>query len=226
MKVGVLGTGEVGRALAGKLDELGHAVMVGTRDVGRLLAAGPGPWGQPPFSDWHRDHPRVAVGTFARAAAHGEMVINATAGAATLEALRAAGRENLAGKVLIDVANPLDFSAGMPPTLTVANTDSLGEQVQRAFPEARVVKALNTVNARLMVDPGAIGDGDHHVFVSGNDPEARAQVIALLRDGFGWSEVVDLGDITTARGTEMYLALWVRLMAALGTAAFNIRIVR
>lgn len=226
MKIGVLGTGMVGRALAGRLAEAGHDVMVGTRDVDRLMAAGPGERGEEAFSEWRAKHTGVHVGTLREAAAHGDLLMNATLGHATIDALHAAGPENLAGKVLVDVANPLDFSKGMPPTFFVANDDSLAERIQRAFPEARVVKALNTVTASVMVDPGSVGGGDHAVFVAGNDEEAKAEVSALLRDDFGWRDIVDLGDITAARGTEMYLALWIRLMSANGTHVFNIRVVR
>ena len=126
--------------------------------------------------------------------------------------------------MLIDIANPLDFSAGMPPTLFVKDTDSLGEQIQRAFPDAKVVKTLNTINATLMVDPAELADGDHTIFVCGDDAGAKATVTELLRS-FGWKDVIDLGDITTARGTEMLLPIWLRLMAPLGTPAFNFKIV-
>ena len=148
-----------------------------------------------------------------------------TAGAGTLEALHAAGAANLAGKVVIDVTNPLDFSKGFPPRLSICNDDSLGEQIQRAFPSARVVKSLNTVTCSVMVDAARL-PGEHVMFVAGNDAAAKAEVTALLRDGFGWRTVIDLGDIGQARGTEMYLPLWVRLYGALGTAEFNLAIVR
>jgi predicted dinucleotide-binding enzyme len=168
----------------------------------------------------------ASEGTFADAAEFGELVINATAGGASLEALQAAGAENLAGKVLVDVANPLDFGGGMPPTLSVCNDDSLGERIQAAFPDAKVVKALNTVNAGVMVEPDALRDSTN-VFVCGNDAGAKAQVIELL-ETFGWlsGDIIDLGDIGAARGAEMYLPLWLRLMGALGTPQFNIRVVR
>ena len=154
------------------------------------------------------------------------MVFNCTAGGASLAALELAGEDNLRGKVLIDVANALDFSGGMPPTLSVVNTDSLGEQIQRAFPQVRVVKALNTVTAALMVDPRLVADGDHHAFVCGDDAQAKAQVTEILTDWFGWREVLDLGDITAARGTEMWLPLWLRLWGALGTPVLNLKVVR
>jgi predicted dinucleotide-binding enzyme len=226
VKIGVLGSGVVGQALAAKLAAVGHDTMLGTRDVAALLArTEPGPMQQQPFSAWHREHPEVTLGSFAEAAAHGELVVNATAGAASLEALGQAGQANLDGKVLIDVANPLDVSSGMPPSLTVANTDSLAEQIQRAFPGSRVVKTLNTMTAALMVDPGRLAGGDHTVFVSGDDPDAKARVRALLTDDFGWRQVVDLGDITSARGAEMYLALWLRLFGAVGTPMVNVKLV-
>jgi predicted dinucleotide-binding enzyme len=152
------------------------------------------------------------------------MVFNCTAGIASLEALKAAGAQNLQGKVLVDVSNPLDFSRGMPPTHSVCNTDSLAEQIQRAFPTAKVVKSLNTVTAALMVDPSLI-PGVHTMFVSGNDTKAKAEVIDLLKTGFGWKEVIDLGDITAARAQEMYLALWVRLYGKFKTPNVNIHVV-
>jgi len=214
MKIGVLGSGNVGRTIAGKLILNGHDVMVGTRDPAKLAEwlAGEGEGGR--------------TGSVAETAAHGELLFNATAGSASLEALRAAGAANLAGKILVDVANPLDFSQGMPPSFTVCNTDSLGERIQAAFPAARVVKALNTVNTSVMVDPEGVANGDHHLFVCGNDEQAKAAVTTLLRDEFGWTHIIDLGDITNARGTEMYLAIWIRLMNALGTARFNVRVTR
>ena len=227
MNVGILGSGVVGQTIAAKLVALGHTVTLGTRDVAALLARPDAPMGQSEsFSAWHRQHPGVLVGTFAAAAASGEIVFNCTAGGASLAALHLAGEATLNGKLLIDVANALDFSQGMPPTLSVVNTDSLGEQIQRAFPQVRVVKALNTVTAAVMVDPRQVADGDHHIFVSGNDAAAKARVAAILRDWFGWREVIDLGDISTARGTEMYLPLWLQLMGALDTPLFNLKIVR
>ena len=178
MRVGVLGTGGVGQTLAAKIDSLGHDLMVGTRDVESLLSRTEAGWGAIPFPQWQEKHPDVKVGTFDQAAAYGEIVFNATAGGASLAALEAAGAQNLDGKILVDVANPLDFSRGMPPTLLVCNEDSLGEQIQRAFPGAKVVKTLNTVNANLMVDPDQVAGGDHHVFVGGNDQGAKDQVTA------------------------------------------------
>ena len=214
MKVAVLGTGGVGHALASKLVSLGHEVMMGSRQAGNEKAV---EWASSAGSG-------ASEGSFADAAAFGELVINATAGVATLEALSSAGADNLSGKLLIDVSNPLDFSAGMPPTLSVCNDDSLGEQIQRTFPDARVVKTLNTVTADVMVDP-ALVPPVHNLFLSGNDDAAKEQTSSLLRE-LGWPQeaIVDLGDISTARGTEMFLALWIRLRLMLGTNHFNVGI--
>ncbi|PWI12647.1 NADP oxidoreductase [Streptomyces sp. Act143] len=225
MRYAVLGTGIVGRTIAAKLASLGHEVVIGTRDPQATLArTEPDAMGTPPFAAWHTDHADVQLKPFAEAAAFGETVINTTAGGAALTALDAAGSANLAGKVVIDVANPLDFSAGMPPTLDPVNTDSLGEQIQRAFPDARVVKTLNTMNCLVMVEPARVA-GAHNVFVSGADTGAKKQVTEMLTS-FGWPEssVIDLGGIETARGTEMLLPMWLRLMGALGHADFNFHI--
>jgi len=167
------------------------------------------------------------IGTFAEAAAFGEIVFDCTNGANSLAALHLAGAENLADKILIQVSNPLDFSKGMPPSLTVCNSDSLGEQTQREFPDVRVVKALNTVNCEVMIDPARI-PGDHALPICGNDAEAKKEVAAKLSEWFGWkpTNIVDLGDITGARGTEMYLPLWLRLWGAVGTPVFNIQLAR
>lgn len=226
MKIAVLGTGTVGRALAAAFTRLGHEVELGTRDPGTTAArTAPDRMGGPPFSEWHAENRHIPLKTFAEAAEAGGMVVNATNGAGTLEALGSAGAARLAGKVLMDVSNALDFSQGMPPVLNPVNTDSLGERIQRAFPSARVVKTLNTMNAGLMVDPGRLAGGDHSVFISGDDAEAKAAVAALLTD-LGHRDIIDLGDITTARGAEMVLPLWLRLYAALGTPNFNLKVVR
>ncbi|MCB9766300.1 MAG: NAD(P)-binding domain-containing protein [Alphaproteobacteria bacterium] len=215
MRIAVLGTGMVGRTIASKLVSLGHEVRMGSRTAGN---AGAVAWADKAGAG-------ASTGTFADAAAFGEVVFNCVNGQHTLAALQAAGAAHLDGKILLELANPLDFSKGMPPTLFVSNTDSLGEQVQRAFPGARVVKTLNTLNCELMVDPGKLPEPTD-VFVSGNDAEAKAQVAAWLQDWFGWQRVIDLGDITTARGTESWLPLWIRLWGALGTANYNLRIVK
>jgi 8-hydroxy-5-deazaflavin:NADPH oxidoreductase len=227
MKVAVLGTGMVGQAIAGKLAELGHEVVVGTRDPEATMArTEPDYLGNPPFPVWKEAHAGVGLATPAEAAAEAEVVVNATNGAGSIALLEEAGEENLAGKVLVDVANPLDASQGLPPSLFVCNTDSLGEQIQRRFPQARVVKALNTMNCQVMVDPGRV-PGEHDVFLCGEDDAAKQQVTELL-EGFGWptERIRDLGGIGSARGMEMYVAFWVRLWPTLGTGDFNIAVVR
>ena len=213
MKVGVLGSGMVGSAIATKLVSLGHEVKMGSRDAAN-----------PKAKAWVASAGRGASqGTFADAAEFGEILFNCTSGAGSVDALKSTGAA-LGGKVLVDVANALDFSKGMPPTLFVSNTDSLGETIQRTFPEAKVVKALNTVNANVMVNPGRVA-GEHDLFVCGNDAAAKATVIRLLKEEFGWKSVNDIGDITAARATESYLHLWLRLYGTLQTADFNVHVV-
>ena len=214
-RYGVLGTGTVGQTIATKLHELGHEVRMGSRQAGGEKAtAWAGGAGE-----------RAGEGDFAAAAEFGEVIVNATAGSASLAALEQAGISNLAGKVLIDIANPLDTSQGMPPTLAFVNDTSLAEEIQAALPETRVVKTLNTVTASVMVDPGQLSEPTD-IFLSGNDEAAKSEVTLLLEE-FGWTadRIRDLGDISTARGPEMYLALWIRLWGAIGSAGFNIRVV-
>ncbi len=227
MRIGVLGTGMVGRGLAGRLAELDHEVVIGTRDVEQTLSrTDPDAMGNPPYAEWQQGNPSVRLVPFAEAGAHGELIVNATAGTGALSALEAAGAANLSGKVLVDVANPLDFSQGFPPFLSVANTDSLAEQIQRAFPGARVVKTLNTMNAYVMIEPSRV-PGRHSVFLAGEDAAAKESVKGLLGE-FGWPEesMIDLGGIRAARGSEMYLPLWLSLMGVLGTGDFNIQVVK
>jgi 8-hydroxy-5-deazaflavin:NADPH oxidoreductase len=216
MRYGVLGTGVVGSTLAGKLVALGHEVMMGARSAGNEKAV-----------EWARSAgERASQGSFADAAGFGEVVLNATSGLHSLAALRAAGADSLRGKLLIDVANPIAVGTGFPPQLSVCNDDSLAEQIQREFPDARVVKTLNTVNCDVMVNPGMV-PGEHTVFVCGNDAAAKAQVVEMLGE-FGWpgGRVCDLGGVDGARGTEMYLALWLRLMRATGSAHLNVEVHR
>jgi predicted dinucleotide-binding enzyme len=168
---------------------------------------------------------QASLGTFLDAASFGELAFNVTSGSGSLPALQAAA-SGLEGKLVIDVSNPLDFSKGFPPSLFTGNTDSLGEQAQRALPASKVVKALNTVTAAVMVDAKRVAGGDHTALICGNDAAAKAQVTTILKDWFGWADVLDLGDISKSRGIESYLALWVRLYGALGTADFNIKIMR
>ena len=217
MKIAVLGTGMVGNALATKLVNIGHEIMIGSRSANSDAG-----------QEWLRSvGGKAQIGTFADAAAFGETVFDCTNGANSIAALRSAGAKNLRGKILIQVGNPLDTSKGMPPTLTVCNTDSLGEQVQREFPEVRVVKALNTVNCEIMIAPSRL-PGDHELFICGNDATAKREVAKCLSEWFDWKpgNIIDLGDITRSRGTEMFLALWVRLWGVVGNPHFNIHVVR
>ena len=226
MKIGILGTGVVSQTIAEKLVQLGHQVMIGTRDKQTTLAkTGKDNFGRPAFSEWLKNNSKVQIGTYTEAASFGELLVNATNGFGTMPALEAAGKMNLANKVMIDISNPLDFSKGMPPTLFISNTDSLGEQIQRTYPESKVVKALNTMNAYIMVNPALLPD-DHNVFLNGNDVNAKNEVKMLLIS-FGWKEknIIDMGDISTARGTEQILPIWVRLWGTLQTPMFNFKIV-
>lgn len=229
MKISVMGTGIVGRTLASKLVELGHEVIMGTRNVSEKLAdSSKDRYGNPPLTDWLREHNQVKLDTFANAASIGEIVINATNGSSSIEALKMAGAQNLAGKILIDVSNPLDFSKGTPGLLPgLNNTNSLGEEIQEIFPYSLVVKTLNTMWGGLMIDPGMIGKGDHVNFISGNDIKAKEKVRKLLNE-LGWKNenLFDLGDITGARATESMLPIWIRIRGVIQTGAFNFRIIR
>lgn len=223
MRIGILGSGTVGQTLGQRLAELGHDVTIGTRDPANLSGQR---GGAPSLGAWlEATGGRGRVGTFAQAAAQGEVLVNAVQGLASLEALRLAGEENLGGKVLLDLANELDMSAGMPPRSLARDDRSLAEDLQAAFPALRVVKTLNTMSAHLMVSPASLAGGDHTVFLSGNDPDAKAQAADLLRS-FGWTDLFDLGDLEGARGTEMLLPLWLRIWGQLGHVPFNFKIVR
>ncbi len=215
MNIGIFGTGIVGNTIGTKLIQLGHKVKMGSRTSNNEKAVA-----------WvNQNGSNASNGTFEDAAAFGELLFNCTAGNATIEVLKLAGSKNLKGKILIDISNPLDFSKGMPPSLTICNTDSLGETIQREFPNAKVVKVLNTVNCKVMVNPDII-TGEHDLFMCGNDDEAKEKTIEILKTWFGWKSIIDLGDITNARATEMLLPIWVRLWGKFGTANFNFKIVK
>ncbi len=223
-KIGVLGTGMVGRAHAEKLSELGYDVAVGTRDVSKTLSvAKTDESGNIPFAQWQRKHAGVKLMPFAEAARHGEMVIEAISGEAALKTLSGIAGE-LEGKVLIDIANALEFSGGTP-SLLVSNTDSLGEQIQKALPATKVIKMFNSVTAELQVDPKRLAGGDHDVFISGNDAKAKAAATSLAKT-YGWKNIIDLGDLTGARSQEMLLPMWMRLWDTLKTEMFNFKIVK
>ena len=211
MRIAVIGTGMVGRTLAAGLARIGHDVVVGTRDPDATRAR----------DEWHDSDLQLV--RYADAGTNADLVINATNGAGSLAALQEVGAGALAGKVVLDMSNPLDTTRGFPPSLFVVNTDSLAEQLQRAFPEARVVKAFNTVTVAVTVDPSRAG-GDSTAFVAGNDPQARSTVVALARE-LGWQDVLELGDLSAARAMEMYLPLWLRLFRTVGTPMVNVKVV-
>lgn len=213
MKIGILGTGMVGEALATKLVELGHTVAMGARTPDNSNAAG---WAR-------RMGVNASHGTFAEVATLSEMILLCTKGEVSLDVIRTVGAAAFGEKVVVDVSNPLDFSRGMPPALMICNTDSLGEQVQKALPLAKVVKALNTVNCEVMVNPAKAGHPT--MFMAGNDADAKTLVLAMLRD-FGWTDIADLGDIKAARGMEMVLPLWLSVWARLGHPYFGLKLVQ
>lgn len=229
MKIGILGTGSVGQTLASKFTSLHHQVMLGTRDVDEKLASqARDHFGNAPFSEWVNQNKQIDLGTFAEAAEFAQIIINATEGLHALNALKMAKEENLMSKIIVDISNPLDFSKGMPPTLypDLSNTNSLGEEIQETFPGSKVVKTLNTMWAGLMVNPAMINNGDHTNFICGNDVEAKEKVIILLNE-MGWKNenILDLGDITSARGMEGILPIWLRIMGVRQTGAFNFKVV-
>jgi predicted dinucleotide-binding enzyme len=224
MDIGILGSGAVGQTLGAKLADLGHAVTLGTRrpearDEERDRASSLAQWVEASGGNGR-------VASYAGAAEAGELVVNATPGEVSLRVLESVGPDRLAGKILMDLSNPLDFSEGFPPSLLGGTGASLGERIQRALPDTKVVKVLNTVTAALMVDPGAVADGDHTLFLCGDDERAKESVSGWLRDWFGWTDLLDLGGLSAARGTEAYVLFWVHAMMAMGTPMFNVRIVR
>jgi hypothetical protein len=230
MKIAIIGTGAVGTTIASKLLELKYDVMMGTRNVSdKLASTAQDLYGNPPFNEWLKTNSKVKLGTFADAAAYGDLIINATNGSNSVTALILAGARNLAGKVLIDIANPLDLSKGMPPSLLpgLNNTNSLGEEIQKTFPDAMVVKTLNTMWCGLMINPNLVGKGDHVNFISGNNAEAKIKVKKLLKE-FGWLDenIIDIGDLSGARATESLLPIWLKVMGVTKNGAFNFKLVR
>jgi 8-hydroxy-5-deazaflavin:NADPH oxidoreductase len=221
MQIAVLGTGMVGQAHAAKLSELGHEVFIGTRDVQKSLAKAGGQITEP-FGEWAKQHPKVKVVEFQEAIKHGDLIVEALSGNAVVETLKSC-EKRLAGKTLIDISNPLDFSNG-DFKLTVCNDDSLGEQVQRALPSVKVVKAFNTVNAAVQVNPESVASGDHHLFIAGDHKESKYFVNEIAMEWYGWKNVIDLGGIKSARGMEMILPLWVNLFTVMGTPKFNFKV--
>lgn len=227
MKINILGTGTVGQVIAVKLNKIGHTVVMLTRDKEITKERTKiDPQSGYSFKEWFENYPEIDLINYDEANSNVDLFINATFGFGSIEALNAVGQENLDNKILLDLANPLDFSKGMPPSLFINNTDSLGEEIQRTFPSCKVVKSLNTMNCSLMMDPRSLGR-KHNVFLSGNDPAAKLVIRRLLEE-IGWWEscIIDLGDIKTARGVEQMLPVWINLWTALGTSEFNFRIVQ
>jgi predicted dinucleotide-binding enzyme len=229
MKIGIIGSGAVAQTLGAKLVELGHDVVLGTRDPAKLddkknMAGTLREW-LATVGKGAKGEAKGKVASFRDAAVHGDLLINATHGQASVDALKIAGADKVGSKVLIDTANELDFSKGMPPGVGASWTSCLAERIQAAFPNLKVVKSLNTVGAPVMVAPQALAGGEHTIFVSGNDPAAKAAVAELLKS-FGWKDVLDLGDVASARGPEMLMAMWLLAWRATGAGMLNIKVVR
>ena len=209
MQIAIVGSGVVARFFGQAFAAVGHEVALGTRDPEQTRAR----------EEWAGvDLPLVSYADL-----QGEVYVNATRGDGSLAALQAVG-PGLHDKILIDASNPLDTSKGFPPSLFVANTDSLAEQLQQALPQVRLVKMFNTMAHEVMVDPAQLGQ-ESTIFVAGNDESARRGAADLARE-LGWVDVMDLGDLTAARGLEMYIPLWLRIYGAVGQPAFNIKVVR
>ncbi|WP_029038658.1 NADPH-dependent F420 reductase [Salinimicrobium xinjiangense] len=228
MKIAVVGTGAVGQVMSKRLSELGHRVFMGTRNVEQSRKRKESDaWGTPGIGSWIEDHPNIDLVTFKEAAEKGEdLLIFGISGMAALDALDQIGKDLLRDKIMIDISNPLDFSKGFPPSLSLCNTESLGEKIQNSYPDLKVVKTLNSISSPIMANPKLI-EGDHVVFLCGNDLNAKAKVSTLLQS-LGWKQdnIIDLGDITNARGTEMLLPLWIRLMGKYQSPMFNINVVK
>lgn len=230
MKISILGTGAVGKTLAAKFVSLDHEVMMGTRDPSQTLRKDePDMLGNPPFHEWHSQHQQVQLATFPEAVAFGQVIFIALQGAAVTQTIKGCNSQDFHAKLVIDISNPLDFSQGFPPLMIPEYTHntSLGEEVQKLLPDSRVVKALNTINALIMVDPASVNHGNHTLFICGNDLTAKQQLIGLLEQ-FGWQDqnFLDLGDISHSRGTETWLLLWARILGAIGTAQFSVQVVK
>ncbi len=223
MKIGIIGSGVVGQTLGKRWLELGHEVAIGTRDPAKIdeekmMATSLRQWRA-------QTGGRGQIVTFQEAASFGDALVNATGGTVSIEALRLAGADKVGGKVLMEIANELDHSRGMPPRSLASDERCLAEKIQDAFPNLKVVKTLNTVSATMMVNPKGLAGGDHTAFMSGNDAAAKQQVAELLK-AMGWTDILDLGDISTARGPEMYMALWLRLWGTTRTANVNVKVQR
>ena len=211
-KVGILGSGDVGKQLGRGFAKHGFDVMLGSREPAKL-------------ESWRRETSgKVSTGTFAQAAAHGDLVILALHGAATEAAIDLAGAKNFSGKLVLDATNPLDFSHGMPPGLLLGTTDSMGERVQKKLPGAKVVKCFNTVSNVKMIDP-KFKEGVPPMLICGNDAEAKKRTDAILRE-LGWPGAMDIGGIEGARWLEAIVPLWVRAGQVLNTYEHAFKVVR
>lgn len=213
----------VGQAHAAKLSDLGHDVFVGTHDVDKAMArTEPGRMTEA-FGTWIKKHPKVKVATFAEAVKDADLVFEAISADGVIEVLSAIKGE-LEGKTLVEISNPLDFSQGSPPRLTISNDDSMGEKIQRTLPKTKVVKSFNTVNATIQVDPQSLAGGDHHLFIAGDDQAAKDEVTKIAK-AYGWQNIMDLGGIKSARGMEMVFILWAEIWGSTGNTKFNYKIV-
>jgi 8-hydroxy-5-deazaflavin:NADPH oxidoreductase len=233
MKIAIFGTGMVGQTLAAALVSKGHSIIIGTRDVQKSLAtSAPNGFGMPAFGTWWKANTQIntqlQIATFAEAAANTELLINATSGAVVIDILKNVPKSSYDKKVMIDAANALDFSKGMPPRVSIVDTAgaSIGERLQEAYPGLKVVKALNTITAFAMLNPSLVPGGDSTLFMCGNDADAKATVLSLLQS-YGWKDVIDLGDISNSGATELMMPVWLRIWGKLGqTTVFNYKIVR
>jgi hypothetical protein len=214
MKIGILGSAGVGQSLATGFAANGHDVVMGSRNAGKKELK--------EFAS--KAEGKIAVRTLADAAAHGELLVLCTLGAAAEGAIDLAGPRHFDGKVVIDVTNPLDFSKGMPPSLFVVGTDSLGERIQRKVPKAKVVKCFNTVNQDTMIHP-RMKEGLPDMVIAGDDDGAKKVVAGLLKE-FGWAAPIDIGGIQEARWLEAFTALWVRVAMKVGSWSVAARFLR
>jgi predicted dinucleotide-binding enzyme len=214
MKIGILGSGPVGRSLGKGFASNGHDVRLGSRTPGKQEV-----------QDWLKTTKgKVSAGTFSEAARHGDVLVLCCLGEAAEEVIKLSGMNNLDGKLVIDATNPLDFSKGMPPGLFVGTSDSLGERVQRMLPNAKVVKCFNMVNNQTMTNP-RMKEGLPDMIICGNNDAAKQQVAGLLKE-FGWGEPIDIGGIDGSRWLEAYTALWVRLAIKLGSWSIAAKILK
>lgn len=214
MKIGIIGAGNAGKTLGSAFAKQGYHVMLGSRQPEKL-------------ADWLRledvHQKRILVGTLHETAAFGDLLVHAITGQGAIEALKMAGEENLREKTLLDISLPIHLTEGRI-TLFTSTGESLGERIQATFPEAKVVKAMNHIAAGVMVDPGIVANGDHDLFMCGNDAAAKQMVSTLLKGAFGWKRIYDLGDLSAAQATEGLALLASHVAAALGHGMMNFKV--